>query len=53
MESFIDEIKDVFLKYKAILSARVTAFISSIKVAWANLIKKPAPQNKEKVEKNG
>ncbi len=53
MQSFIDEIKGVFLKYKAILSARVTSFVSSIKVAWANLIKKPAPQSKEKVKKNG
>jgi hypothetical protein len=53
MESFIDEIKAVVKKYKAIASARITAFISSIKVAWANLIKKPAPQSKEKVEKNG
>jgi len=41
MESFIDEIKNVIAKYKAIASARVTAFISSIKVAWANFRKSP------------
>ena len=41
MESFIDEIRDVIAKYKAIASARVTAFISSVKVAWANFRKNP------------
>ena len=45
MESFIDEIRDVIAKYKAIASARITAFISSVKVAWANFIKSPNVQN--------
>jgi len=48
MHSFISEIKAVFVKYKAILSARITAFISAVKVAYSNLTKK---LSKEKVSK--
>ena len=59
MESFIDEIRAVIEKYKAIASARVTALKGSIQVAWANFIKKPAaknapkPKTSKKVKKNG
>ena len=53
MESFIDDIRAVFDKYKAIISARITAFKSSIKVAWGNLTKKPAPKAKKKAKKSG
>ena len=45
MESFVDEIKDVVAKYKAIASARITALKSAIQVAWANFIKSPNVQN--------
>tara|TARA_S200002703_G_scaffold153762_1_gene155671 strand:- start:711 stop:872 length:162 start_codon:yes stop_codon:yes gene_type:complete len=53
MESFIDEIRDVIAKYKAIASARITALKSAIQVAWANFIKKPAPKAKKKAKKSG
>jgi LPS O-antigen subunit length determinant protein (WzzB/FepE family) len=51
MESFIDEIRDVIAKYKAIASARITALKSAIQVAWANFIKKPAPKAAPKAKK--
>ncbi len=51
MESFIDEIRAVIDKYKAIASARITAFKSAIQVAWANLTKKPAPKAAPKAKK--
>ena len=53
MESLIDDIRAVFDKYKAIISARITAFKSAIQVAWANLTKKPAPKDKKKAKKSG
>ena len=51
MESFLDEIRAVVDKYKAILSARITAFKSAKQVAWANLTKKPAPKAEPKAKK--
>ena len=53
MESFLDDIRAVFDKYKAIISSRITAFKSAIQVAWANLTKKPAPKAKKKAKKSG
>ena len=50
-QSFLDEIRAVVDKYKAILSARITAFKSAIRVAWANLTKKPAPKAEPKAKK--
>ena len=55
MESFIDEIRAVISKYKAIVSARIVALKSALQVAWANFTKKPAPKKapKAKAKKNG
>ena len=51
MHSFIDEIKAVILKYKLILSARVVAFKSSVKVAYRKLMGKPEPKKRGRPKK--
>ena len=52
MHSFISEIKAVILKYKLILSARIVAFKSSVKVAYRKLMGKPEPKKRGRPKKD-